>query len=118
ALLRLHILQENYAWAERSSQDFAIAMSTYDNVEAIHRLLQGWEGCGFGKLQRRRWKPSISSQINILDVVEYTFSVFDDTTNLYRDFVENGGDATVSVEKKLVEKIAKAEPTINRYVAD
>lgn len=115
-LLRLHILQENYAWAETSSSDFQEAMQTYDYVEAIHFLLHGKSGDSFGKMQRRRWKPAINTKINIVDVPEYAFMVVDDTTNRYASYTSNGGEGTLQITKKLAEKLPKEPaPILPKY---
>ncbi len=114
-ILRVHIVQENYAWAATVSSDFDVAMRTFKHVEQIHVLLQGFSGDNFGKLQRRRYYPDKNNSITIVDILEYAFVVKDDSTNLYRDYESNGGDATVKIEKQLVQKIPPVE-RVSKYV--
>ena len=114
-LLRLHIVQERYSQSFIGSQDFGIAMRTYKFVEVLNQILHGSQGEDYGKLQRRRYQADKGNSILVTDIVEYTFTVTDDSTNRYANFVSNEGEGSLAIQKQLVQKIIVPVCGPNQY---
>lgn len=116
--LRVHVVQRNLADSSNISLDRTTAMQTFQFTEAVHDALQGWNTTNVGNLLRRRTIPDVGYGGELVDIMEYTATIADDSTDRFKKYVLNDGNASVIMQgKNIVKKIPQTPVVPRQYIA-
>lgn len=108
-LLEVHVELENYHESYMGSGDFESALIDYKYLQIIHAIIQGFKGETWGPMSRITTDEDENPSNTNVTIIRYAFTVDDDTTSKYIDWITEKLDDMLTIRKPVPEAPAVSD---------
>ncbi|CAG2532942.1 hypothetical protein MAR621_03136 [Maribacter dokdonensis] len=108
--LRVRTCVENYTSSHHGSVNIDKALAFFDFNEAVQKALQGFSGTNFGNLSLIADEDDLDHTNLIVTLLEFSFTLTDDSANTGKDLQLVDPDPTLIVNKTKIEDMPQEPP--------